>query len=182
MLTLRTRRASLVLASLLASGCEASDGPANGKATPRASHGKVSPGTIGVTEHYEMTASVPDECSGASARAEGLIRLGIEVTLSARGAVQVPANPYYALLVDSDRRVFEATLGGCEPGLRPTLLEGGQSARGFVVFEVPERSRGFELVYAPRLSTTEPAPASAASEAASARGDVIDELVFALGR
>ncbi len=136
-----------------------------------------------MTEHYEMTASVPDECATPSTHGDGLARVGIEVTLSARGAVQVPANAYYALLVDSDRRAHEATLGGCEPALPPTLLEPGQSARGFIVFDIPEQSRGLQLVYAPRISfSPERAQSSEPAEAEHLRNDVIDELVFALGR
>lgn len=126
-----------------------------------------------------MTASVPEECSlaGGARPDDGLKQLGIEVTLSARGAVQVPVNPYYALLADSEQRMFEATLGGCEPALEPRLLERGQTARGFVVFDVPEQSRGLELVYAPRLSFS---PERA--EPGELPNDRVDELVFSLGQ
>lgn len=129
-----------------------------------------------------MTVSVPDECSVSTARNQGITRLGVEITLSARGEVLVPANPYYALLVDSERRVFEATLGGCQPALSVALLENGKSARGFVSFDVPPRSRGFELVYVPRLSfpAERVGPSSGTGEALPY--DVVDELVFALGR
>jgi hypothetical protein len=169
---------SLLLPVIVAPACDAQTGKAAPTEPAGPSRGTIHIGSVGITPHYEMTASVPEECSvpGAAGPDEGLTKLGVEVTLSARGAVQVPANPYYALLIDSERRVFEATLGGCEPALEPRLLEPGESARGLVVFDVPERSRGLELVYAPRLSFS-----ADRAEPGELPNDIVDELVFSLG-
>jgi len=89
----------------------------------------------------------------------------------------VPANPYYALLVDGEGRTYEATLGGCEPALPARLLEHGETVRGFIAFDVPENGRGLTLAYAPRLSFS---PDRA--EPGELPNDLVDELVFALGR
>lgn len=91
-------------------------------------------------------------------------RLSVEVTLKASGDVQVPANPYYALLVDTTKAVYEATLGDCNGSLSPTLLAPGQTAHGWLTFDVPKKSAGHELVYAPAVA-----------------GAPREELVFDLG-
>jgi hypothetical protein len=75
----------------------------------------------------------------------------VQVELEPTGDVQVPANPYYARLVDGLGNVYEATLGGCGVSLGPTLPERGQTARGWVVFELPRSARDFTFTYAPEL-------------------------------
>jgi hypothetical protein len=78
-------------------------------------------------------------------------RLGVELSIQRTGPVQVPANPYYATLVAADGDVYEATLGGCGAPLGPSLPAPAESARGWVVFEVPSTLREFRLVYDPEL-------------------------------
>jgi hypothetical protein len=80
-----------------------------------------------------------------------LTRVGVEVRLHARGELQIPANPYYALLIDGKNIAYEATLGGCTPPLSPSLLAPGQSARGWISFDVPRDSQNWRLSYAPEL-------------------------------
>jgi hypothetical protein len=75
----------------------------------------------------------------------------VELSIQRTGALQVPANPYYATLVDADNDVYEATLGGCGTPLGPALPDAGGFARGWVVFDVPGQKRGFTLVYNPEL-------------------------------
>jgi hypothetical protein len=117
-----------------------------------------------------MRISAPEKCASAGEGLGELTRLGVDVTVQARGSLQVPANPYYALLIDSTNSVHEATLGGCEPQLSPTLLEPGQTARGWISFDLPRKSVGLKLAYAPALT--------APSQVELSR----EELVFGLGQ
>jgi hypothetical protein len=103
------------------------------------------------TAHYLMRVSPPDDCSPGARGPVGSQLLGVQVELEPTGDVQVPANPYYARLVDGLGNVYEATLGGCGVSLAPTLPERGQTARGWVVFEVPRSARDFTFTYAPEL-------------------------------
>lgn len=126
----------------------------------------IAPGTWGRATHFQMRASVPEQCAlvpddELDARSR---RLSVEVNLKASGDVQVPANPYYALLVDRTNAVYEATLADCNGGLSPTLLEPGQTGHGRLTFDIPKRSAGLTLVYAPALT-----------------GAPHEELVFDLG-
>jgi hypothetical protein len=102
------------------------------------------------TPYYRLSASGPRDCSPhhSAARAR---RVGIEFALEPTGSVRVPANPYYAQLVDGQGTVYEATLGGCGPALAPTLPVHGQIANGWIVFEVPRAARDFTLIYSPEL-------------------------------
>lgn len=154
----------------LAMACDSSDGNDTGStdAVRTTSHqnGPIGPGEWGRGTHFQMRVSIPERCAlmpddelGAHSR-----RLSVEVTLKASGDVQVPANPYYAVLVDSTNAVHEATLSKCNGSLSPTLLEPGQTAHGWITFDVPKRSTGHGLVYAPAFT-----------------GAPLEELVFDLG-
>jgi len=111
-------------------------------------------GVVARSEHYDLQVSALTECSEARG-AEGGRRVGVLLTLQARGLMQVPANPYYALLVDGDDAVHEATLEGCAPALPVRLLDAGQSARGWVSFDVPRQRGNFSFSYAPLLASGE---------------------------
>jgi len=107
------------------------------------------------SEHYDLQVSTLAECSTGRG-AEGGRRVGVLMTLQARGLLQVPANPYYALLVDGEGAVHEATLGAsCSPALPVRLLDAGQSARGWVSFDVPRPGGNFSFSYAPLLANGE---------------------------
>jgi hypothetical protein len=110
-------------------------------------------GTSVRTTHFELRASAPRDCSAVprGARADDVRRIGIDVTLTPLGELQVPANPYYARLVDERGNVHEATLGGCGKALGPHLPARGEVASGMIVFDVPRASRAFTLTYAPAL-------------------------------
>jgi len=108
-------------------------------------------GVVARSEHYDLQVSGPSECSTEPGAASDR-RLGVLVTLQARGLEQVPANPYYALLVDGEDEVHEATLGGCTPALPVSLLEAGQSAHGWISFDVPRQRGNFSFSYAPLLA------------------------------
>lgn len=105
------------------------------------------------TAHYALRVLDVVDCKsvGATAPADSTRRLGVELSLEPFGDVQVPANPYYARLVDEHQQVYEATLGACGAPLSPTLPRRGQQARGYVVFDVPRDARHFTLLYMPQL-------------------------------
>jgi hypothetical protein len=105
------------------------------------------------TEHYLLRASPPEDCaeSDPALRSAPGHRIGLELSLEPTGDVQVPANPYYARLVDAEHNVYEATLGGCGAPLTPTLPTRGQPARGWVVFELSRAVRPVTFLYAPEL-------------------------------
>lgn len=81
----------------------------------------------------------------------GSIVLGVELTITSKSAVQVPSNPFYATLVNSEGARYAATLAGCKPELSASSLDPGDSARGFVSFIVPEGQGGWKLLYRPTL-------------------------------
>lgn len=100
-----------------------------------------------------MRVSIPEQCPQAteSELDAHSRRISVEIDLKASGNVQVPANPYYALLVDGSSIVYEATLGECSAPLSPPLLEPGQTGHGRLAFDIPQKSTGHRLVYAPAL-------------------------------
>ena len=111
-------------------------------------------GRVGVpisTAHYVLRVSAADDCSPAGPDPADARRLGVQLELEPTGELQVPANPYYARLVDGLGNVYEATLGGCGAALAPTLPARGQTARGRIVFELPRGARDLTLTYAPEL-------------------------------
>jgi hypothetical protein len=105
-----------------------------------------------------MRASVLDTCElpPHARHAAEIRRVGVNITLQALAELQIPANPYYFALIDSDNIVYEATLGGCSPALAPTLLGPGEVARGWISFDLPETAKDLKLSYAPRLTSTTP--------------------------
>lgn len=114
----------------------------------------IAAGTWARSRYFEMRVSIPEPCPLPSRDPldERYKRISIEVTVRASGDVQVPANPYYALLLDRAHDVYEASLNGCEAALTPTLLQPGQTARGWISFEIPKSSAELELLYAPALA------------------------------
>lgn len=146
-----------VLAGFLC-GCPHSDPPVAEGGTAGAAPESTQPeraraGSLIRSAHYQLRASTLQECSPpARGGAVGATRrVGVEIWLEPTGTVQVPANPYYARLVDGQGDAYEATLGGCGTPLAPTLPVRGQPAKGWIVFDVPRAARAFTLVYAPEL-------------------------------
>lgn len=124
-------------------------------------------GEVARAAHFTMSFSATKECAVEShfMPREGMIKLGVEVTIQAHGSVQVPANPFYATLIDANNVVYESTLVGCEPALRASQLSDGKQASGWISFDVPAQARGLRLAYAPVLL-----------------GAGREELLFQLGR
>lgn len=81
----------------------------------------------------------------------GIRKVAVEIELTATGPLEVPSNPFYALLSDKDGRLFESTLAGCPPLLEAARLRAGQSARGWISFDIPEGSVPQALVYQPAV-------------------------------
>jgi hypothetical protein len=105
------------------------------------------------TAHYSLRVLGVEACRASSALgpADSTRRIGVELAIEPTGDVQVPANPYYARLLDERQQVHEATLGACGAPLSPPLPQRGRAARGVVVFDVPRASRQLTLLYAPEL-------------------------------
>jgi hypothetical protein len=122
--------------------------------TPPSAGNEQSPGERAAqTAHYELRVLRVEDCraGGLGAPANGARRLGLEIVLTPTSDVQVPANPYYARLLDEHRQIHDATLGACGAPLSPSLPRRGESARGFIVFDVPRGSRRLTLLYMPEL-------------------------------
>lgn len=77
--------------------------------------------------------------------------LGVEVEIDATGQRHVPANPFYAELVDEAGHRYRSAPGPCRTELRHAPLLAGSSARGWVSFLVRDQATHLELRYAPRL-------------------------------
>lgn len=141
-------------AGLLAVCCCACRSAAGSGDPPASSEpGGARAGALLRTPHYHLVASFPEDCAPPSPALASVAtrRVGVELSVEPTGDVQVPANPYYARLVDAEQNVYEATLGGCGAPLAPALPQPGQAARGWVVFELPRAARPVTLLYAPEL-------------------------------
>jgi Domain of unknown function (DUF4352) len=86
----------------------------------------------------------------------GNIKLGVEVKITATSQKQVPVNPVYAKLTDSAGYGYTSTFGGCSPELKSLTLAPGQTASGWITFEIPETSVGLVLTYSPFIASAEP--------------------------
>lgn len=139
--------------TLCCCACRGAGDRAEAAAAPLTDPGAAAAGTLIRTPYYEIRVSLPEEClpPDPALGSAATRRVGVELTLEPTGDVQVPANPYYARLVDAEHDVYEATLGGCGTPLGPALPTRGQPARGWIVFELPRAARATTLLYAPEL-------------------------------
>lgn len=114
-------------------------------------------GEVAQAPSYRLTAHRVQPCASAAWRdvKAGHSRLGVELEVAAasEGAGQVPVNAFYAQLVNTEGKAYRAVFGGCEPDLRHKPLAPGESARGFVTFEVPESPGRLTLRYEPQLAS-----------------------------
>lgn len=97
-------------------------------------------GETAATPHFTLKLSQLKPCSVEPhfSPPRGVRKLGLLLELSGSSSVEVPVNPFYALLHNSDGDRFEATLIGCTPQLRAGRLSKGQSASGWVTFDIPD--------------------------------------------
>jgi hypothetical protein len=85
---------------------------------------------------------------------KGSMWLGVEMVVEATTDKQIWSNPTYAKVVDGDGLTYNytyATTKDCDPGLRATQLNKGEKAKGWVVFEVPEKASGLKITYNPSM-------------------------------
>lgn len=117
------------------------------------SRGPVKLGIWAQAANYRMRATTVKNCVPKPwMRLEkGRQRLGIEVEIAGQGPPRVPANPHYARLTARGGGVYRSVFGGCDPDLRHKPLGTGETARGWITFELPEDSRDLLLSYSPYL-------------------------------
>jgi hypothetical protein len=88
---------------------------------------------------------------------KGSIWLGVEVVVESTSDKQIWSNPSHAKIVDGEGLTYNysfATTKDCDPGLRATQLNKAEKAKGWVVFEVPDKASGLKLTYNPSLFGT----------------------------
>lgn len=85
---------------------------------------------------------------------KGNIKLGVEVQLEGSADKDVPVNPFYAKITDGDGYSYTSTFGGCSPELKSVRINKGEKARGWITFEIPEKSKGLKLTYNPFIIST----------------------------
>lgn len=110
-------------------------------------------GELAKTPYFEVRALNRKPCAVEAhlSPPPGLRKVAVEIELRAVGNLEVPSNPFYALLTDRDGKHFESTLAGCSPILPATRLATGETARGWVTFDLPETSVPHALVYQPAV-------------------------------
>ncbi len=124
------------------------------------SDGPVKQGATARAAAYTMRVSQVKTCSTKSytkPRA-GFEKLGVRVEITATSDTRVPANSFYARIVDRTGKEYRATFGGCAPDLRHTPLSRDEQATGWMTFEIPERLSGLRLTYSPYLGDAKPQP------------------------
>ncbi len=114
---------------------------------------RVALGGFATTPYFSIRVLNSKVCTLAPhlAPAPGIKKLAVELELQGVGPILVPANPFYATLVDDKAQRFESTALGCGPMLSGSPLANGASTRGWVTFDVPESSVGQALTYQPAL-------------------------------
>jgi hypothetical protein len=124
-------------------------------------------GELAAAPFYKMRIEKVQECKVRDyfAPAAGSIKLGVDVTLEGTADKDVPVNPFYAKLTDSEGYSWTSTLAGCTPDLKSMRINSGDSTRGWITFEIPKSATGLKLTYSPFIV-----------------GSAKQELVFDLGR
>lgn len=101
---------------------------------------------VRVSECSPSSSASAAETTGAARRR----LLGVEVELTSWEPTGLPANYYYASVVDgAGRRYPSVDLCGSPLSARP--LGVGETAQGLLAFSVPLTATHLKLVYAPRL-------------------------------
>ncbi|MBK7581138.1 MAG: DUF4352 domain-containing protein [Myxococcales bacterium] len=81
----------------------------------------------------------------------GKVKLGVEVQIVATTNTSVNVNPFYAKLTDSTGYAYTSTFGGCEPELKSVKLAPGETAKGWITFELPATSVGLTFIFNPLI-------------------------------
>lgn len=105
---------------------------------------------------YTMTIENVKECKTKYyfKPKKGNIKLGVEVAVEGTADKDVPVNPFYAKVTDGDGYSYTSTFGGCEPDLKSVRLNKGEKAKGWITFEVPQKSSGLKMSYNPFIVGT----------------------------
>lgn len=167
----RTTAALLALTAVLLGGCDArrrddirawldpSAVPALAQTKGAAAHGDrsvVTASMLAPKGAYRLTVSNVRVCpERPSAKVDPAFEIwGAEVELEALTVDDLPVNPFYARLVDSNGSAYPSVVGGCEPRLAGAPLARRARAQGWLDFRVPRARSGFKLVYAPRVGAS----------------------------
>lgn len=76
------------------------------------------------------------------------MRVGVRVKITAVDAAVI-ADPYLAHLHAGAEATYRSTFGGCQPALEHQRLGPGESATGFITFEVPVEAESSAISYLP---------------------------------
>lgn len=111
-------------------------------------------GELAQAPSYSLRVYSAKACQPASWQRSkpGFTRIGFDLEITGKSAARVAANAFYARLKDQEGKAYRPVFGGCEPDLRHAPLAAGQTARGFVTFEVPDTAGQLSLRYQPQLS------------------------------
>ena len=80
---------------------------------------------------------------------KGNLKLGVQVLIQGTGDREVPVNPFYAKLTDSEGYPYNSTFGGCSPELQAVRIKKGDQAQGWITFELSQKATGLKLEFAP---------------------------------
>ncbi len=78
-------------------------------------------------------------------------RISVPVEVVAKGKRMVPIGPLSFQLVDHEGHHYGPTLAGCGSPLESRQLEGNETAKGTVAFDVPQQAEELELQFEPFL-------------------------------
>jgi hypothetical protein len=124
-------------------------------------------GDTAAATFYKLRVEKVEECKLREyfAPSPGNLKIGVDVSFEGTADKDVPVNPFYAKLTDSEGYSWTSTLAGCIPDLKSMRINTGDTVRGWITFELPKTATGLKLVYAPFVV-----------------GSGKQELVFDLGR
>ena len=132
----------------------ASFGPSEPQGAAVVGAGRAQKHAVGQTAQstdYAITLRNVKECpvEPAFKPKQGYIKLGVEVEIEGTGKREVPVNPFYATITDSNGYPYNCTFGGCEPPLENVRIRNGEGAKGWITFEIPQQATGLTLEYSP---------------------------------
>ena len=125
-------------------------------ATPHDGKRVYAVGETAEARDYELVLKNVKECKVEEyfKAKKGHLKLGVEVSIRGRTDREVPVNPFYAKLTDSDGYSHSSTFGGCTPELQAVRIKKGDKALGWITFELPKSARGLKFDFAPFILGT----------------------------
>lgn len=121
----------------------------------QASSASASPFELEVTS-VTVCEAPADASASSQPRVEtsGPSTLGVKVRLTGRYPSRVPANYFYASLVNRDGTRYLPTADGCRPLLSGTPLLPGETREGYANFPLAAKKSAQKLAYSPNLGRT----------------------------